>query len=231
MQKAESVRTDWVSAGLRRQVAINALICALCAAALILPIVIGDHLLRRLELTTADFLTEERGGGTAASQMVLIGIDDASLDVLDVLDEDEVVANPQLDAMSFGFPFPRSVYAAMTQKLLDAGARLVVFDMLFTGASDGDEEFKAVIDANPTRVVLGCDFVEDEIAETNAIASKARFTLPSDTLLQSDDPLDHRVGYVNFFPDADLKVRALQPMMRAYPHLNSPVRHSLAMAC
>ncbi len=230
MQKGETVGTDWVSAGLRRQVRINALICALCAAALILPIQIKDQQLQSAELFLADSLTEQRGGGTADSRLALIGIDDASLNVLDILDEDIVEAHPQLDAMSFGFPFPRSVYAAMAQKLLDAGARLIVFDMLFTGAGEGDAEFKAVIDANPGRIVLGCDYVDEEIAETNTRASKARFSLPSDTLLQSDDPLDPRIGFVNFFPDPDRKVRAMHPMIRAYPHEESPARHSLVFA-
>ena len=181
MEKGESVDLDWRSRGRRRQGRINALICAACAAALILPIVVDDLILQRMELRTADFLTGDRGGGEASDRLVLIGIDDASLDVLDVLDEDVVQAHPQLDAMSYGYPFPRSVYAAMTQKLLDAGARLVVFDMLFTGESDGDAEFKAVIDANPDRIVVGCNYVIEEIAEANITASRSKFALPSDS--------------------------------------------------
>ena len=94
MQKGETVGTDWVSASLRRQVRINALVCALCAAALILPIQIKDQQLQSAELYLSDSLTEQRGGGTADSRMVLIGIDDASLNVLDILDEDVVEAHP-----------------------------------------------------------------------------------------------------------------------------------------
>ena len=232
MEKQEPANTDWMTASRRRQRRINALICAACAAAMIVPIAFKDVdlILERMELKLGDWLTRDRGGGEAHEEMVLIGIDDASLDVLDVLDEEAVLAQPQLDAMSYGYPFPRSVYAALSQKLLDAGARLLVFDMLFTGEGEGDAEFKAVIDANPGKIVVGCNYVVDEIAETNTIASRAKFALPSETVVQSDDPLDPRIGFVNFFPDADVRVRSLRPMMRIYAHESDPPRHSLALA-
>ena len=121
-----SVRRQW------RSNAIICLVCALFVVGLVLlshpevPRLIRVGWLTKLELALGDMLSQKRGGGDVEESLVFIGIDDASLDVLDILDEDEVLASEQLDAMSFGYPFPRSVHAALAQRLLDAGARLIV---------------------------------------------------------------------------------------------------------
>jgi len=226
-KEARSLIGQW------RQVRANALICAAAAALLILPIMIGDRILARWDLAAGDLLTDNRGGGTVDERLVLIGIDDASLDIFDVLGGEDIEASPALGLMVDGYPFPRSVYALLAQKLLDAGARLVVFDMLFIGDSEEageDEALKQVIAANPGRVVIGCTFLESEVSEANVVAEHDRFVLPAGSVLESDGPMDPRVGFVNFYPEIDARVRAMRPVMRAYPHLGSPLRHSLAMA-
>ena len=230
---AEGLATDLAGApGANRQrsVWINAVICAVVAGLIILSIHFGGRLMDRMELSMGDFVSADRGLSEVADELVLIGIDEASLNLLDLLEEDVINAHPHLYAMSFGYPFPRSVYAAMAQKLIDAGARLVVFDMLFIGEKEGDAELKAVIEANPGKVVVGCDLIAEEVTETNTAAMKAKFNLPSESVVVSDDPLDPRIGYVNYFQDSDGKVRGMLPMMRAFPHEEAPARHSLAFA-
>jgi len=214
------------------QWSILSLICAVVAILMVAAIYFGNAQLVRWELGMADAFTSQRGGGTASERLVYVGIDDDSLNVLDLLDEEVVMADPNLDAMSWGYPFPRSVYAALAQKLLDAGAELIVFDMLFLTEGKGDDgvasdaALKSLIDANPDRIVIGCNLVEKSVGGT----SIPTFDLPPSSIISDIVPLDSRVGYVNFFPEADGKIRSTMMSMRPFAHEDSPLRNSLTMA-
>ncbi|MGJ8644688.1 MAG: CHASE2 domain-containing protein [Luteolibacter sp.] len=211
-----------------RQIRINALICLVAASVIAAFIGLNSWRLQRFELWLGDELTQSRGGGTVDDRLVLVGIDDPSLNVLDyVMDEQEVLDSPELDAMSFGYPFPRSVWAALTQKLIDAGASLVVYDVIFAGEGEGDAAFKAVIEANPQKVVIGCDVV---IPELGGDQSKPSVVLPSPSVIEQVGPMDPRVGLVKFFPNDDLKIREMTGEMRIFGHEEDPLRHSLAIA-
>ena len=164
----------------------KALICLACAVVLALPVWLGNPTLERMELGFGDLLTDNRGGGTIDNSLVLIGIDKDSLNVLDVLDEDVVVNNPVLDEMSFGYPFPRTVFAALTEKLLSAGARMVVFDVIFSGERQEDAEFKAVLDAHPGSIVVACNFDFVESMGDRYGIDRSDVTLPSFTVIEPD---------------------------------------------
>ena len=88
-----------------------------------------------------------------------------------------------------GYPFPRTVYAAVTQKLLDAGARVVGFDIFMLTAHPEDDVLRAALDRYRGRVVLGMNFSDD-------LANGRATTLdqPSSTILPTQDPLDSRLG-------------------------------------
>lgn len=71
------------------------------------------------------------------SEVVIVGIDDASL-------------------QEFGaWPWNRSVFADLTKALDEAGARVIVYDVLFFEPREGDENFKKVLENTTTPVVLG----------------------------------------------------------------------------
>jgi adenylate cyclase len=230
MEKVKSTTRSSESTSLWRQMRINALICLVAGSVVAVFIALNSGRLQRFELWSGDELTNNRGGGTVDDRLVLIGIDDASLNVLDFVDEQEVLDSPELDAMSFGYPYPRSVWAALTQKLIDAGAALVVFDVVFSGEGEGDAAFKAVIEANPRKVVVGCDLVTPEQGGQQEDVSIPFVLLPSPTVIEPDDPMDPRIGLVKFFQDDDLKIRAMKGAMRIYEHESDPLRHSLAIA-
>ena len=229
MHKADSsgVGSDWAAAGRRRQVRINAFICAGVATLFISLLVLDNVWLGGRELVLGDALTSNRGGGAVNEDLILVGIDDLSLDVLDVLDEKEVVAQPQLNEMSFGYPFPRTVYAALAEKLLDAGARLVMFDMIFTGVVDKDEVFKAVIDANPGKVVVGANLsvVGDERGGVSL-----QLAMPSESIVGNTSPADPRIGIVNLSADDDGKVRSVTFAGKIFNNDEEPDRHTFMMA-
>ena len=67
-------------------------------------------------------------------------IDERSLSLGEVSPE-EIAGSRPLQLMHAGFPWSREVYAELTEKLIAAGARLVIFDLLFPTSRDGDESF------------------------------------------------------------------------------------------
>jgi adenylate cyclase len=91
-----------------------------------------------LELDTVDARFSIRGTEPAPSDVVVVQVDDVSLDELDER-----------------WPFPRSFHARLIDRLRAAGARTIAYDVQFTEPTDPDED-NALIDAvaRADRVVL-----------------------------------------------------------------------------
>src|SRR5262245_977452 len=62
-------------------------------------------------------------------RLALIGIDRATYD--DVLFADEAKSDPVLAALREQFPWSRRVWAAMIERLANAGAKTIVLDLVF----------------------------------------------------------------------------------------------------
>ena len=135
-------------------------------------------------------------------RLVFLAIDKSSVQ-LDSLFPDEVDASPALKMMKAGFPWSREVYALVTQRLVEAGARVVVFDLLFPAPAPGDAAFNAALNKYRDRVLLGCDFV----AVHSGRGVSWRLDRPVETLIEGTRPLDSRLGYVTFWSDPDGAVR------------------------
>jgi adenylate cyclase len=158
----------------------------------------------------APYLTEQRFEDLLRRQgrvtperedFVFVGIDQQSL-VLDAVGEEEIAADRGLQLMKErSFPWSREVWALLLDKLFAAGARLVVFDMIFNPPNDGDPAFAAALERYRDKVVLGANF---DVTRDNQLV------LPNATLIPPPQEKDDRVGFVNFWPDAtDSKVRAI----------------------
>ena len=81
----------------------------------------------------------------ADPRIKLIGLNDTSFQ-LDSLSPEEIAASPVLQKMQQPWPWDRSVYAAVLDKLMNAGAKVVVFDLVFASANEGDDDFaKALV--------------------------------------------------------------------------------------
>lgn len=118
---------------------------------------------RLLVLTTRENLPEN---------FVLVGLDDASMAV-DTLEPEEVASSKALQHMKKGFPFSREVYAIAGQKLLDAGAKLVIFDFIYPGPNPGDAAFAEFMKKNPGRFVVGGLFDKDTYRKPTAVLNAA----------------------------------------------------------
>ena len=91
-------------------------------------------------------------------ELVYLAIDRDSI-TLDQFDPKEVEASPALQLMKQGWPWPRSVYPLIIQRLVDSGAKAVVMDLMFPTQREHDDEFHAALDKYHDKVVLGINFV------------------------------------------------------------------------
>ena len=113
-----------------------------------------------------------------------------------------------LRLMSKLWPWPREVYGLVLERLVQAGAKVVLFDLTFPTSTEGDEPFRLALDKYKEHVVIGSNFVSESSHGFTTIG--ASHTRPPDSLIPQTTPLDDRVGYTNFWPDDDDVVREAQ---------------------
>jgi adenylate cyclase len=155
----------------------------------------------RGEQSFEDLLRREGRKTAAPRDFVFLGIDQSTLQ-LPPLTTEEVAGNRAFQLMTERpFPWSREVWALLLDRLFGAGARIVMFDLLFNPPNDGDPAFHAALDRYHDKVVVGANF---------DMENGAQAVTPNDALIPPPQLLDDRVGFVNFWPDAiDGKVRAV----------------------
>ena len=148
-----------------------------------------------------DFLQSEGRKTPTYSDIVFLGIDQTTLE-LPPFEPDELANNRALQLMTARpFPWSREVWALLLDRLFSAGARLVMFDLVFNPPNDGDPQFAEALQRYRGKVVLAANF--DATKEMQAI-------VPNKVLIPPPPLADQRVGYVNFFPDPlDHRIRSI----------------------
>ncbi|MGI8432859.1 MAG: CHASE2 domain-containing protein, partial [Chthoniobacterales bacterium] len=141
---------------------------------------------------------------TPDPRLVFLGIDSSSVNFsqfdLQTLYSSVPTASAEghaLNLIAAGWPWSREVYALIAERLLAAGARGVVFDLLLPKPGVGDEIFRATLTRHPEQIVIGGNFVWDVIGPGQEAPSLA---LPTDTVMPNNGPGNHAIGYVNFWP-------------------------------
>jgi adenylate cyclase len=142
-----------------------------------------------------DRLLRVAPGAEIRDDLVFLGIDERSMQV-DV-GENLITENPILALMKARFPWDRRVYAHAIDKLLNAGARLVVIDIVLAGQSspEADTALAETIARHRDRVILASAF--GPVASKN---DEFTITEPWDEFL-GEDPNWTRCGFANFRPD------------------------------
>ena len=156
----------------------------------------------RGEQSFEDLLRREGRKTAPPPDFVFLGLDQSTLE-LTAYSAEELQGNRALQLLTERpFPWQREVWALLLDRLFGAGARLVVFDLLFNPPNDGDPAFHAALDRYHGKVVLGANFdMENGVVQA---------TTPNSALIPPPQLLDDRVGFVNFWPDViDGKVRAV----------------------
>jgi adenylate cyclase len=148
------------------------------------------------------------------NRLIFLGIDSTSVSLSD-LDLKTLFADipPEsseyraLSLIAAGFPFSREVYALLSERLLKAGARAVVFDLLFPKPGVGDEALQSMLRQYPGRIIVGSNFVQETIGPGHDAWT---VNLPVSSVVP-DLAQDHpSIGYVNFWPGFNGVVRSAQ---------------------
>jgi adenylate cyclase len=153
-------------------------------------LITGFPLWKKAEGALIDHRYKQRGERFPDTNLVLVGVETSSLS-LDTLNPSEIEASLTLQEMSQPFPWSRDVYAATLDKLMDAGAKVVVFDFVFAAPSQGDDAFAAELRKYQGHVVL-CAMYE---------ATEQKITPPNSNLLAA--ATDKGVGLANIWSDID----------------------------
>src|SRR6266446_8231707 len=159
----------------------------------------------RGEQSFEDLLRQEGRKTAPPKDFVFLGLDQSTLQ-LPPLAPEEIAGNRAFELMTARpWPWSREVWALLLDRLFAAGARLVVFDLLFNPPNDGDPAFHAALDRYRDKVVLGANFDLSQVGQGLGTISVP----PNGALIPPPQMDDDRVGYVIFFPDAfDAKVRS-----------------------
>lgn len=154
----------------------------------------------RSEQGFQDYLRREFRKTATRSDFVFVGIDQSSL-VMPPLEPSELENNRAFQLMTERpYPWSRELWALLLDRLFAAGARLVMFDIIFSPPNDGDAAFRAALDRYHNRVVLGENFDAQNAWQ---------LILPNPALIPPPAEDDDRVGFVNYFPDdLDGKLRS-----------------------
>jgi adenylate cyclase len=156
--------------------------------------------LLRLDHYLQDLLVRQGRKANPHPQLVFLGVDRGSYE--DVLMPADYQSAPIVKELDRSFPWSRAVWAAVIDKLVAAGARVVALDFLFTSPGEGDDVLRETLDRHAGRVVLASAFVE-----THAnLGSSLVYSPPADTLIPGPLQKD-QVGFVNLWPDRDDVIR------------------------
>ena len=203
-------------------------------------LVLGLHFTPNVPLLSAvwwsqqgfeDLLRREGRKTATRPDFVFLGIDARSLAFQS--DKPQSANNRALQLMAERpFPWSREVWALLLDRLFQAGARLVIFDVIFSSTNDGDPAFRAALDRYRDKVVIGANLDFSNVRETGAIAVPVP---PDASLIPPPQLEDDRVGYVVFFPDSlDQKIRSARYTMtdlqlrRQLPNPNEKQYESLS---
>jgi adenylate cyclase len=188
----------------RHRLLILALICGFWTALILLgrqfstaPFISAPW---RGEQAFEDLLRREGRKTPTRADFVLLGIDQSTLE-MPPLSPEELAGNRAFQLMTArSFPWSREVWAILLDKLFAAGARLVLFDMIFSPPDDGDPAFATALAKYRDRVVVGAN------VDTS---NNQQIVWPNESLIPPPPAADPRVGLVNYWPDPnDGKVRA-----------------------
>jgi adenylate cyclase len=160
----------------------------------------------RGERSFADVLRREGRKTKTHSEFVFLGIDQASLSLKP--EEEDWSDNRPLQLMSeHAYPWSRELWGLLLDRLFQAGARLVMFDIVFDKPKEGDEIFGAALERYRDRVVIGANFDLSQLREQGDLIVNVP---PSSTLIPPPQMQDDRVGCVIIFPDPlDNRIRSV----------------------
>ena len=183
------------------------MICVICTGAMAY-LYLSGRFLGEVDRPRRDWrvTTPPARPATADPRLMLLAIDEDTR-TLDTLFAEDLEKSPALRLMKQGFPWNREVYAHIIDRLADAGASAILFDMVFPAKRDGDEAFRAALLRHPGKVVIGTNLVErSQDDDATQVSSMQTHVLPT-PMLQPPPGVPSWLGFVNIHADGDRLVR------------------------
>jgi len=164
----------------------------------------------------------------AAEDIVLLGIDDASL-TLDSLWPEEISDSTALRRMQEGWPWSREVWALAIDRLVAAGAKSVVLDFTFgiPSTEEADTTLRGAVLRHTDHVVLGADHQERSSGNREFTVG---MVMPAAEVVPTSALQDMSIGHLNFWVDHGAVVRTQRPRWSLSGLESSDPVPSLAMA-
>src|SRR5712671_6865626 len=180
-------------------------ICTVCTLVFLVLWANGFVPLQQMEYFAQDWQTRLGRKTPVDDRLVLIGID-KPVYTADFSDED-LQREPVLRELQKNFPWSRAVWARLIEKLSGAGAKVIVFDLVFAAPGEGDDELHQALEKYEDRVVIGYNI---NVGKTER-GKFRELLLPNSSVLTpvaTNSPVeDERLGYVNLWPDFDDTLR------------------------
>ncbi|MFQ3670558.1 MAG: adenylate/guanylate cyclase domain-containing protein [Verrucomicrobiia bacterium] len=174
---------------------ILATICLLCTA--ISTFLSLTKPLQRAQLSFEDTLLVHGRQAPKSDAFEILALDPNSMLLDQSLLPGEIEQIEPLRLLASSWPISRAFYAAVLDKLAHAGARLVFFDFMFPREGQGDPAFQEAIERHANIVLLASNLAYPTSDQGGSIV----FSLPSPSLLPSQDIDDPRTALVNFWSD------------------------------
>jgi len=160
----------------RHRIPILALICVVCTGLVVLcrqvPSVPFFSTIWRSEQPFQDLLRREGRKTATKPDFAFIGIDQSSLEMPKLVgDEVNNRAFQLMTERAYNDGWSRELWALFLDRVFSAGARLVMFDMVFNKLRDenlraGDEAFAAALNRYRDKVVLAANFDFSQASQT-----------------------------------------------------------------
>jgi len=160
---------------------------------------------QKAEGVLIDFCYRFRGETLPDPRIKIIGLNTTSFQ-LDSLSSNEIAASPTLQKMQEPWPWDRSVYAAILQKLMDAGAKVVMFDFVFASETEGDDVFAQKLQKYKDRVVIGEMFADEQGKGSSEAGTSSKKVVPPNARLMLPGT-ESVAGLINIWEDPDGVVR------------------------
>ncbi len=169
-----------------------------------LPIIQNLRFIQTFEYNFLDFRYQARGPLPPNPDIVIIGIGDSSLNILDLVSKEDLQNSEALSMMKNNWPWNRKVFGLALEKLLNADARLVVFDLAFNTKNSGDDFFSNILKSDPDKTVL-CSYIDYQ--STKSYQNNVVHILPYDDLISDEVNESEWIGYSTIWPDGDGTIR------------------------
>ncbi len=162
----------------------------------------NDALLVSLESSVLDARFYARPIRPPPKDIMVIGVDETCLPDTPWTPA-QLAAAPDLAYLTKSWPWDHAFWGKFTDRLLNAGAKVVALDFLFHDPSPGDIECGAIFDRHADKIAITSELIGSD----NAMGGAQPIVEPVDDLVPEQGP--EIVGLANFPPDDDGTVRRI----------------------